>query len=305
MPGPPMAAAAAAKGGGALASMGSSFLTGASAALGSMVGGSNSMSGSKARRINRYQIQNSYKYGFKPQMRLSNQYWKEQQQWYRRNIAKKQIQDRVRDAKNAGVHPLVAMGLAPYSGGPAPAAPSAPTGSMPNIGGDNTFGNAIEHGINTAMSHRDAMEARAHGRAMANLQVEEQALRNDWLRQQIANSRRKSLASAVNSQQDAVKLTALKNAPHENTITVTPEPGYKHASKSTGYNLLGFDIKQRPGKLTVEGAEDAMGEPGAWAYSPFSILQDIGYTLDQKYFRDRKWEKPPRSTRSFSDRSRY
>lgn len=297
---PPPAVMAAAK---AAPSMSSAFLGGLGSGVASALGGSfGGVSTRKARVIHREQTKNAFTYGYKPstelnwkyhqlQNTLANKTWQEQQEWYRANIANKAMQDRVRDAKAAGVHPLVAMGLTPASGGPQPSGPGGslggqmgPGGSIPSQG--SGIGSAVGRGIQTYLDMKNNQAAMQHSRAMSALQVQEQALRNTWLQTQIANSLAKRTEQGANQHQDVVELNTLSHKGHvpsnsPESVMVRKADRYPHTQPNQGYSIFGQTIRQRPGKLTVEGAEDAMGEFGAFLYSPFSILQDIGYTLDQ------------------------
>lgn len=111
-------------------------------------------------------------------------------------------------AKAAGVHPLIALGLNPAS---APQQPMIP-------GQSADFGSAIKTGVDTALAIRDARE-------MSSLRIEEQQLRNDWLRMQILNSARSRGAQNANSTRPPVREQAPSANPAnaaERTF-VTPE----------------------------------------------------------------------------------
>lgn len=182
-------------------------------------------------------------------------------------------QARVADARKAGLHPLAALGIAPSSGGYPSASPGLP--------GQSDTGSAIETGINTMLNVASADKRDAHSKVMQGMQLKEQQLRNDWLESQIAASKVKTMGGIANINQDAIALKTLVLGPKAPTLFKRADR-YPHTDKQHGYRPFGAGtIKQRPGKLTVEGAEDSMGEFGALLYSPFSILQDIGYTLDQ------------------------
>jgi len=268
MPGPGIPIIA---GSSTLSGAGSSFLTGAASAVGSAFGGGlfGQSKGSKRR-----QVQQSYR----------------DQRHYLPKIQSAQFQQHMKDVDKAGLHRLAALGIAPASGGSA-IAPSFDSSPSP-------AGSAIETGINTALSMQRHGRQTSHQKVMAGLQLEEQSLRNDWLRTQIANSNMKRVSDIANSQQDGVPLSSLQTEPKSPyEMRVTPQKPYDHATSSSGYNIGGMKIRQRPGKLTMQGAEDALGDVGSAFYSPFSILQDIGYTLDQLLYESGHLTKPggPRS----------
>ncbi len=175
----------------------------------------------------------------------------------------------------AGLHRLAALGMSTPSS-------SAPT-QQPMIPGQSDYGNVVSEGINTALNVAQVDRQTNAQKVYQGLKLEEQKLRNDWLRTQIANSRMKSLTQAANVTQDIALKDVTK--PHSGKVVVQPAPGYDHATDTSGYSLFGLmDILQRPGKLTAEGAQQAGGEPLEWLYSLPSVLQDIGYTLDRKLY---------------------
>lgn len=245
------------------ASMASSFLTGPvgtgiAAGLGSLAG-SQGQSNEDLRKMGRFNRDQQWELA-----KRQNKY-----------IDSKRIQQTVRDAKKAGLHPLAALGIAPASSSAPAFTPAAP------IPGQNETGSAISTGINAMLNTSASQAQRTHATGLQRLQTQEQVLRNEWLVSQIEASKVKSLTQLANVNRDALAIEAIKK-PHKGTLVKGAEL-LPHTTDRHGYNLFGgMEIKQRPGKLTVEGAEDAMGEFGALLYSPFSILQDIGYTLDQK-----------------------
>jgi len=113
------------------------------------------------------------------------------QERYLPRIASAQFQQRVKDAKDAGLHPLAALGIARSSGGPA---------SSPIIPGQNQTGSAISEGLRTGLQIHGQNQARKHAGQIAELQLDEQRLRNEWLATQIANDRIKAGAAAANAQ---------------------------------------------------------------------------------------------------------
>ena len=146
------------------------------------------------------------------------------------------IKSKVEGAKAAGLHPLAALGISTGSG---------PSGAV--IPGQSPdAGSAIGQGINTYLNARQAQEDRAHSQQLATLGLEEQRLRNDWLRQQIMASKVKSLAG-------------LTNATRHRTGNVTPGPG----PSTPGQMKLSETLSLPTGTTTSsQGAEDRYWEFG-------------------------------------------
>lgn len=107
----------------------------------------------------------------------------------------RQIQGRVADAKAAGLHPLAALGIAPGSTGGMGGGGAT---SMP-MATESPTGSAVGEGIRAATAIARNNVDRAHQARMADLNVQEQQLRNTWLEEQIKNSRAKRLETLTNS----------------------------------------------------------------------------------------------------------
>lgn len=134
-------------------------------------------------------------------------YARNQAQFARDQLAPDMIA-KVKAAKAAGIHPLIALGLNPASASQQPMIP----------GQSADFGSAIKAGVDTTLAIRDARE-------MSSLRIEEQQLRNDWLRMQILNSARSRGAITANSTRPPIREPAPSANPAnaaERTF-VTPE----------------------------------------------------------------------------------
>nr|UXQ88025.1 MAG: DNA pilot protein [Microvirus sp.] len=175
---------------------------------------------------------------------------------------------RVKALDAAGLHRLAALGITPSGS----AAQSSP---QPMIPGQSDYGSAVSEGINTALNV-------SQNDRMGGLRIEEQTLRNDWLRIQIANSKMAMLKGVSNGSQDVgVSLESLQK-PHSGKIVVSEQPPIPHTTETSGYSLTGHDtIMQKPGAIRGQALEDAVGELMAAVFGPFQFAQDVGYTGDQ------------------------
>lgn len=141
----------------------------------------------------------------------------------------------------SGLHRLAALGINPGSG----SAASGPSGTsaQPLIPGQSDFGNVVSDGINTALNV-------AQSDRMFGLKMQEQELRNDWLRTQIANSRMKMLTGTANSTQD------------EDTRAVFPTQSHPSEGQSRHYRFKDGKEYSVIGGTPMEILEADVGE---WA----------------------------------------
>lgn len=200
--------------------------------------------------------------------------WDAQQEHHLSTIRPNQA-ELMKSLDESGLHRLSALGITPSSG------PQS-AGSQPMIPGQNVAGSAVETGINTALNVARSDRQAAHQKQYQRLKLQEQSLRNDWLKTQIANSKLKTLAAASNMSQD-VPLSSLTGKPHSGKVIAQTLDPYAHTSDSHGYSLFGTSgraIQQKPGTLRGQALEDAIGEIPAAIVSPLQFMQDIGYTLD-------------------------
>lgn len=207
---------------------------------------------------------------------------------YQRNVAahnRAQISPdmaaRMKALDESGLHRLSALGIVP-SGAPA---------QQPMIPGQSDYGNVVSDGINTALNVARSEKQSEAQTVYQGLKLEEQKLRNDWLRTQIANSKLKTLTAAANASQ-GMNLADVAGKPHSGNIVVSEQPPIPHTGQSAGYSLFGGDtIKQKPGVIRGQALEDSVGEVPAALISPFQFMQDIGYTLDQMLYQRHKTRK--------------
>jgi len=159
-------------------------------------------------------------------------YARNQAQFARDQLAPDMIA-RMKAAKAAGIHPLIALGLNPAS---APQQPMIP-------GQSADFGSAIKAGVDTTLAIRDARE-------MSSLRIEEQQLRNDWLRMQILNSARARGAQAANGTRPPVRPLA----PSANPANAAP----RTAVTSNG------TVIDYPGGTTADSLETEINDWAQW-----------------------------------------
>ncbi len=166
----------------------------------------------------------------------------------------------VADAKKAGLHPLAALGISPSSGG----------GSLPGIAPDypnrSPAGSAIEQGIQVMQGAQRFNRQTAHQTNMAELQVEEQILRNDWLKSQILNSETKRLAAMANAQRPAPDPAMRRQLPHKPGIGESRRPQFVHPDGST-YSVQGG--------TPTSVLEEYIGEWGDWMPRTLGTAYDV------------------------------
>lgn len=268
-PGVPLAAAAA-----PVAGFGSSFLTGLGSGLASAVGGALGGSG------------NSIGRRAKDLKRLDS----EQKA---RDIAHFRSMNRARmqSAKELGLHPLVAMGIAPAGSTPIPG------NATSNIPGQHDLGGAVASGINAYQSAERFKASTTHASQMANLQVKEQELRNDWLQAQIKNAKVQRIAALSNaagrgqgmgpSPEGTLSLSKDVNIPTGTTTSAEDAEnrwweigGAAMGILNIGYDLAGALVSQ----ATIDELVDSISPPGQQSniekhrYQPGAIGKVRGYT---------------------------
>ena len=186
---------------------------------------------------------------------------------YRADTAANQLAEwrgKMRAVKDSGLHRLAALGIAPSSGAGYQGA-AAPQQVIP---GQSDTGSAIESGISTALNLQQAKTGRAHSQAMATLQVEEQTLRNDWLRTQIQASRLKTAGAVMNSQQDRI------HSDYGFHVGESPPP--EVTGQNTGIIAPGgFGIPVTPDRTTADAVSDQYGDVVEWVYGGARAIEDV------------------------------
>lgn len=192
-----------------LSGIGGSLAGGIGAGLGSMLGGSG--------------------YGrWKRQQRKLYKY----QLRYQPGIERANILAKVQAYKDAGLHPLAALGIS--SGG------AGTPGVAPPIPGQSETGSAISEGIRTGMSVHAKKKQMAHAERVAGLQVDEQQLRNDWLKEQIRNSKLKRAQVLANATRTSGQGTPGPGPQQAGEIRFS-----EHASVPTGTTTSSQDAEDR------------------------------------------------------------
>lgn len=270
------------------AGMGSAFLTGASSAFGSALG--SAFGGTTGRGKRRDQRQ-AYRYQkrFLPGIEAA--------------IQSKKFKRHMKDVDAAGLHRLAALGIAPSSG-----SASAVGAIQPEMPGQHVAGSAIETGINTMIGMQKSERQTAHQQIMGGLQIEEQTLRNDWLKTQILNSEAKRLASMANSQRpNAMQRLGLSINPHpseaESRVYMHPDGSTYKAGGGTPASILEDDIGEWADWMpqTLGRAYDVMK-----AQSQYAVGIDPKNTFYDKYLNRPKRKSTtrghPRATTPYKSR---
>lgn len=128
-----------------------------------------------------------------------------QQKYIPQNIVAK-----VQGAKQAGLHPLAALGIAP-AGTPA-------TGAMPIVPGQSDTGSIIGRGIEAAGRGYQRGQEMEYAKKIAELDLENRKLQNEFLMAQIDSSRKKTLESQVISYPEAYRRLRLTRDPVQTAL---------------------------------------------------------------------------------------
>lgn len=173
---------------------------------------------------------------------------------YRRHL-EKLPSAMVKGTTSAGLHPLAALGMQQGSG------PAFSVGT-PGIPGQNSTGSAVGEGILAGIGAYNLKQSRQHQEKMGGLQLKEQELRNEWVREQIKNSqlrRAEILANATRSSGEG-----------------TPGPGPQQA----GAVKFSDQVSVPTGTTTSsQDAEDRYWEIGGAGMG----LHNIGYDIAGAY----------------------
>lgn len=174
-----------------------------------------------------------------------------------------EIPARVKAAKSAGIHPLVALGASPVSG------PSISVGG--DSGSSNRMGDALSglgQGISRAVEAYASKEERDMSRAAAKLSLENQQLQNDRLRSEIALLRQPGSPPGmadnpiIPGQSDSIK-----HIPQSFYDTIPTGLG---TSRNVPLHTMSIDEKGRPMRVWNEDLGDN---------EILQALHSIGYSL--------------------------
>lgn len=185
-----------------------------------------------------------------------------------RELARDSVKLIAQGAREAGIHPLAALGTQYGSVGPAATvqeyAPSGQSGyqpyspSIPDLGGVSQTGNIIGDGLLSV------------GNALLN--QERTALENELLRSQIQQTRMATVATSRSMMQNGLSLGALGGAMYD--ATVDPQA-------RTAYGISGFKVLPAPGTNDVQVIADRLGEPAEWAFAPLIGALDYSYNYER------------------------
>lgn len=185
-------------------------------------------------------------------------------------FARNAIQWKVRDAKDAGVHPLFALG--------------APTTSFSNVSSSNALGEGIAaagQDLGRAVNAFSSQEEKAMTIAGAKLELEGKQIDNDIKRATLADLTRRTLAPGsppslndrflVDGQNSAAAVNPLvKVSPMKQTAN---QPGVPHiepgANPAVGYARTKTGWMPIPGQQVKEQIEDS---PLEWAWMASNVL---------------------------------
>lgn len=109
---------------------------------------------------------------------------------FQKDLALNGVRFRVEDAKRAGIHPALALGMQPANFTP------VSVGGQSRDESDLSWMRNAGHDISRAIDSTRTTPEREHARAMAALQVEHAGLSNDLLRSQIARLQRDQVGPA-------------------------------------------------------------------------------------------------------------
>lgn len=219
-----------------------------------------------------------------------------------KEFAQQGISWKVADAKNAGIHPLAALGAQTSSFSPV----SVGTQDMSSVGQD--LGRAVK-----ALSTEKDREDQAKGEA-TKIALQKGKLENEVLKTEVA-SRRARLADFSGQVGPPVPIprpgparSPSGYAIKEKDLEQTPDS----PPSTAGYNLWGFPIKTRPGWSDAQTLEDRGGEWAGDVLGIPNIPADVFHTMGQseawkRYnnFINTKWGPDFIEMARGGDRSRY
>lgn len=198
---------------------------------------------------------------------------------------KKSIPARVEGAKAAGLHPLAALGI-------------APAGQPAMIPGQSDTGSIIGEGIQAAGRAYGQAQARDHALKIAELDLENRRLQNDWLQSQIAASNQKTLESQAISYPEAYRRLRLTRdpkmmyeAPTRSNARAIPLP-----PEGQTYITSDGDVIQGPPGSPARLYEEDIGDWSQWM--PDTV------TRAWQIFKDQSMAKWKRGVDKWIDRHR-
>ncbi|AJK28295.1 hypothetical protein [Eel River basin pequenovirus] len=182
-------------------------------------------------------------------------YWKRQlrkQYHYQARYAGMHYVNQMQRAREAGIHPLVAMGISPI-GGSVQAA---------GIGGQSASGSAISDGFETIARNTKSPEQKE----LERLQLERAKTDNDIAKEQLLASRQARLAQLSNSQQDIFKTVNLDDIPAAQLIP--------RGRQQEMQGPFGATWVRKGGRMSAQSMADEYGDLAQEAVGLMNALED-------------------------------
>lgn len=229
-------------------------MAGASA-LGSALSGGKGTSINKQARVNRW----------------LNKSLMEDQYWLNMRSQKEAIKQKVMGAREAGLHPLYALGSQ---------APSVSSSAHVSPGQEGTsdlqrMGQAISSGVSAYAQAKAAKRQNTLMEEKLRAEIGETRARTEGILSDTINKNRDFVMRAAKASQAARMVTTMDGIGARATPTkVAPmEKVGKRHSIDTPFGRLHI----RPGLSTAEHVQNIGGEPAEWMYSPAMILDTLIY----------------------------
>lgn len=180
---------------------------------------------------------------------------------YQARYAGMHYANQMQRAREAGIHPLVAMGISP-TGGAVQAA---------GIGGQSSGGSAIADGFDTIARMSKSPEQKE----LERLQLERARTDNDIAKEQLLASRQARLSQLANSQQDIFKTVNLDDIPTAQLIPRTQQQQMQ--------GPFGSVWTKKGGRMSAQSMADEYGDLAQEAVGLMYALEDY---KNSKYFKN-------------------
>lgn len=203
----------------------------------------------------------------------------------------KEIKARVEGAKAAGLHPLAAIGM-------------TPAGTPAMIPGQSDTGSIIGEGIQAAAGAYGQAKGREHAQKIAELDLENRKLQNDWLQSQIAASNQKTLEAQTVSYPESYRRLRMTRDPAATALLAKtgnlPASAIPQSLKGEAKERLAItsdgDIVTIPGGTPTEKLEQEIGD--------FATIMPDNVTRAWEIFEQQAFEKLRRGVDKWLDRQK-